>query len=111
MGIDYNTWVSKHKGMKRNEQSAQKFYEATGKDMPETVAKKVDSVDRKQEYGQWLGAQKKPGLQKSNWWSGIKYRQQKGHDPTKMQEKAKAAYVKKKQGRGAGQAGSTGRPS
>lgn len=109
--MDYKTWVSKHKGMKSNAQSAQKYYEATGQDTPEPVAKRIEVSDRKQEYGQWLGAQKKPDLQKSNWWSGIKYRKAKGLDATEMQAKARDAYLKRKQGRGAGQAGSTGRPS
>lgn len=111
MGIDYNTWVSKHKGMKRNEESARKFYEASGRTPEGPVATKINNLDKREEYGQWLGAQKKPELQKSNWWSGIKYRQSKGLDPTKMQVKAREKYVKNKSARAAAQAGSTGRPS
>jgi hypothetical protein len=107
--MDYKTWLSKHKGMKSSTQSAEKFYEATGRDAPAPVAQRIDANNRKQEFGQWRSAQKNPNEQKSNWWSGMKFRAEKGLDPTEMQAKARDKYVKKQSSRG--YPGTTGRPS
>lgn len=91
---NYKSWLAK-KGGKSSPQMAEQYYADTGKEMPGKLAKKVDSSNRKQEYSQWMGSQKGKNLNKSNWWSGMKFRASKGLDPTEMQMKARDAYTKK----------------
>lgn len=69
--MEYKDWLSKHKGMKSTAANAQKFYKATGREMPESVAARVDRADRKDAYRQWLDAK---GVQSSAA-AGAVYRQ------------------------------------
>lgn len=77
--MKYADWLKKN-DRTSSAASATDYYAATGKDMPETLAAKINKSDKKQEYSQW--ASSKGG---SNAYTGARYRAENGMGITDMQ--------------------------
>lgn len=91
--MKYTDWLKKN-DRKSDGAAATDYYAATGKDMPETLAAKINKSDKKQEYSQWAGS--KGG---SNAYTGARYRAEKGMGITDAQREKMYTKLASSQGK------------